>query len=152
MRGLKTWQRFLIYGAIGWVVEVVFTGLGSIVQGNWNLTAHTYLWMFPIYGGAALAMEWLHNALRKRSFLLRGASYLALIYAVEYSTGWLLCQLLGACPWEYPAGSFTVNGFIRLDYAPAWLALGYLFEHVHNWLVPVVEQPLLVLLRKRQAR
>lgn len=152
MRRPQTWQRFLIYAAMGWVVEVIFTGIGSIMRQDWNLTAHTYLWMFPIYGSAALAMEWLHNRLRTRSIALRGVSYLALIYAMEYSSGWLLCQLLGECPWEYPSGILTLHGFIRLDFAPAWLALGLLFERVHDWLAPVVEQPLLVLLRKRQAR
>ena len=50
-------MRFLVYGALGWVVEIVWTGLGSALRRDPRLTAKTYLWMFPIYGGGALFFE-----------------------------------------------------------------------------------------------
>ena len=51
-------QRFLGYGLAGWCSEVVTTGLRSRGrEGNWRLTGHTYLWMLPVYGVAAVAFE-----------------------------------------------------------------------------------------------
>jgi len=130
--GAPLWQRFLVYGALGWVVEIAFTGVGSILARDWNLTGQTYLWMFPIYAGAALCMEQIHDRLRHRHWLWRGFAYVGFVFAVEYASGWALASLLGACPWEYPAHSPHINGFIRLDFAPAWMALGLVFERAHD--------------------
>lgn len=130
------WQRFLVYGALGWVVEIIFTGIGSVLAQDWNLTGQTYLWMFPIYAGAALGMEQIHSRLRHRQWLWRGLAYVVFIFVVEYSSGWMLLKLLGACPWEYPAHSLHVDGLIRLDFAPAWMTLGLAFERAHDWLSP----------------
>lgn len=130
------WQRFLLYGALGWVVEIAFTGVGSILSHDWNLTGQTYLWMFPIYAGAALGMEQIHNRLRRRHWLWRGFAYTGFVFVVEYASGWALVALLGSCPWEYPAHSPNISGLIRLDFAPAWMALGLVFERAHDWLLP----------------
>lgn len=133
--GKQVWLRFLIYGALGWIVEVIFTGVGSFIAGDWELTSYTYLWMFPIYGLAALGMEWLHSNMQRQYWFVRGIVYVVFIFTVEYLSGWLLCQWLGACPWEYPASSPHIGGFIRLDFAPAWLALSFVFERMHFWLL-----------------
>jgi len=42
--------RFLVYGLLGWSLEIFWTGLGSILRGEWRLVGYTYLWMLPIYG------------------------------------------------------------------------------------------------------
>lgn len=136
MKQMGVWQRLLVYGALGWVVEVIFTGVGSLLSLDWNLTGQTYLWMFPIYAGAALGMELIHGQLRDRYWLWRGMAYVGFIFIVEYASGWALSRLLGACPWEYPPHSPHVNGLIRWDFAPAWMALGLVFERVHDWLLP----------------
>ena len=48
-------KRFLIFGCLGWCIEILWTGFHSLLLGDGALTAKTYLWMFPIYGAAAFA-------------------------------------------------------------------------------------------------
>lgn len=123
-------KKFMIFGVLGWCAEILWTGLHSLLAGDGALTAKTYLWMFPIYGLAALA-EPLFLALRKYCPLWqRLGMYTFSIFLVEFLTGWLLQAVTGACPWDYGDRLFSVMGFIRLDYAPLWAALGYFFEEV----------------------
>lgn len=127
-------KRFMIFGVLGWCAEILWTGLHSLLAGDGALTAKTYLWMFPIYGLAALAQP-LFLALRKYCPLWqRLGMYVFSIFFVEFITGWLLQAVTGACPWDYGDGPFSVMGFIRLDYAPLWALLGYFFEEVSVFL------------------
>lgn len=123
--------RFLIYGALGWIVEIVWTGLGSVLRRDPRLRAQTYLWMFPIYGGGALLFESLYTGIAAWPWLARGATWAASIFALEYIAGAVLRWLTGACPWDYSGTRFSVHGLIRLDYLPAWFVLGLLFERAH---------------------
>lgn len=125
-------RKFLIYGFAGWVVEVLFTGAFSAVKKDRAATAKTYLWMHPIYGLTALGMEWLSNRLRPLPWPVRGLAYTAAIYGAEYSSGWMLKKFLGKCPWDYSGCGRDVHGLVRLDYAPAWYALGLLFEPLRD--------------------
>jgi uncharacterized membrane protein len=130
--------RFLIYGLLGLAVEVLFTGFGAgLLRRDRALTGHSYVWMLPIYGAGGLGLEVLHTRLLAAGapWWGRGLAYVALIYALEYASGWLLRRLLGRCPWDYGRGRLSVHGLVRLDYAPAWLALGLAFERVR----PIVE-------------
>lgn len=123
--------RFLIYGFTGWCIEVFWTGLGSFLSGDIKLQGWTYIWMFPIYG-LAIFLEPVHDRLRHLPAVLRGGVYTVLIFLIEYSTGWLLKILTGVCPWDYSGTPFSVHGFIRFDFAPAWFAAGLLFEKLHD--------------------
>lgn len=128
--------RFIIYGLTGWCTEVFWTGLGSLLSGDLRLQGWTYIWMFPIYG-LAIFLEPIHNRIRNWPVVLRGGVYTLLIFTIEYSTGWLLKNITGLCPWDYSGVPSSVNGFIRLDYAPAWFAAGILFEKLHDMLVGI---------------
>lgn len=123
--------RFLIYGALGWVIEIVWTGLGSIIRRDPRLTARTYLWMFPIYGGGALLFERMYALIAGEPWLVRGLVWVSAIYVIEYVSGAVIRRLIGRCPWDYSGARLAVNGLIRLDYAPAWFVLGLLFEQAH---------------------
>ncbi len=122
--------RFLLYGCVGLLIEVVFTGLCAVfLDRDKGATGKTYLWMHPIYGGTALLLEQVHGELGGAPLPLRGLVYLAIIYAAEYSTGALLRALLGRCPWDYGPRRTAIHGLIRLDYAPAWFAVGIFAEY-----------------------
>lgn len=127
--------RFLIYGMLGWSVEIVWTGLGSLLRRDPRLTARTYLWMFPIYGGGALLFEMIYAMIADRPWLLRGLIWAAAIFAVEYVTGSFIRRAVGRSPWDYSGVALAVNGLIRLDYAPAWFVLGLLFEQAYLFLL-----------------
>ncbi|MCK4258934.1 MAG: hypothetical protein KAX49_08150 [Halanaerobiales bacterium] len=123
--------RFIIYGLTGWCTEIFWTGLGSFLKGDLKLQAKTYIWMFAIYG-LAIFLEPVHEAIRNWPIILRGGVYTVLIFLTEYITGWLLQRTIGVCPWDYSHIPFSLNGFIRLDYAPAWFIAGLLFERLHD--------------------
>ncbi len=135
-------QRFLAYGAAGWLSEILMTGVRSDGRhGDWRLTSHTYLWMLPIYGSAAFLFEPAHDRLRDRPVWQRGAAWVPGIYAVEAGSGTALRALTGEVPWDYarPRGRKPVprhwKGLVRRSYAPLWLAVGLAYERLHDRLV-----------------
>jgi uncharacterized membrane protein len=140
--------RFLIYGALGWCFEIVWTAVTERVRGtqrDWRLAGHTYLWMFPIYGLLAPIGEPVHNALRSQNWIVRGLVYLLAIWAVEFVTGWLLRKLTGKCPWDYSHLRGNLKGIITLEYAPVWFLFGLAFERVHDALIvltPAIQKAL----------
>jgi uncharacterized membrane protein len=87
-------NRFIIYGLLGWCIEVLWTGLGAALKGDIRLRGFTYLWMFPIYGLATL-LEPIHDRIRHWKWVVRGGLWIIVIYAIEYSCGWLLRLLTG---------------------------------------------------------
>ncbi|MFZ5943089.1 MAG: putative ABC transporter permease [Bacillota bacterium] len=128
-------KKFVFYGLLGWIVEIIWTGLGSLLKGEWTLDSHTYLWMFPIYG-LAVFLEDIYLEIKDNKWWIRGLIYMSLIFAMEFLTGFLLHSLIGACPWDYSGDTpFSVRGYIRLDYAPVWFAAGLLFEQVYERIV-----------------
>jgi len=140
--------RFVIYGLLGWCMEIVWTAVTMTLKGEqqgWRLEGKSYLWMFPIYGLAAPLFEPLHDLLRPRPWLLRGSLYVLGFWTVEYGMGWLLRRLTGVCPWDYSRARWHVHGLIRLDYAPAWFLVGMGLERLHDLLVrltPAIQQAL----------
>ncbi|MFW6026253.1 MAG: putative ABC transporter permease [Candidatus Woesearchaeota archaeon] len=128
--------RFFIYGLIGWCLEIFWTGLGSFLNGDVNLRGWTYLWMFPIYG-MAIFLEPIYNYIKDWPFILRGGVYTLAIFFIEYTAGWFLHNYIGECPWDYSGIRYSVNGFIRLDYAPVWFIAGLIFEKIYNLLIRI---------------
>ena len=127
---------------LGWSMEIIWTGLGSLLLGNWQLFGFTYLWMYPIYC-SAIFMEPLHDRINSLSWYIRGLIWAAVIYSVEYFSGAMLCFFLGGCPWDYSEVTpYHLNGFIRLDFAPAWFIVGLLFEKVHHALDKILDKHL----------
>lgn len=127
-------KKFVVFGVLGWCAEILWTGLCSLLTGDSALTAQTYLWMFPIYGLAAFAEPLFLGFRRYCPLWQRMGVYACAIFAVEFAAGWLLRGVTGLCPWDYGGGAFSLMGFIRLDYAPLWAALGLFFEEVSLFL------------------
>ncbi len=125
-------KKFIIYGLLGWSMEIIWTGLGSLIGGDLRLHAFTNLWMFFIYG-MAVFLEPIHHIIGGWNWFCRGVIWVVLIWGIEYSTGLLLKNILGVYPWYY-ASPFAIENLVRLDYAPAWFAAGMIFERVHKTL------------------
>ncbi len=122
-------KRFIVYGFIGWGIEIIWTGFSSMLQGDLRLGGFTSLWMFFIYGSAVF-LEPIHDIIYKWTWLIRGSLWVLIIWGIEYTSGFILLNVLGIYPWSYN-GHFAVDGLIRLDYAPAWFIAGLIFERVH---------------------
>lgn len=124
MRG----RNFLICGLTGWCMEILFTSAGSLFKHDKRLIGHTSVWMFPIYGMAA-CIEPIYKKIKGKPALLRGTLYSLGIFSFEYLSGSLL-KKYHVCPWDYSESKANVDGVIRLDYAPFWMAAGLLFERI----------------------
>ena len=121
-------SSFFRCGITGWCLEILFTALGALRRREMQLVGHTSLWMFPIYGCAALfqPLFWL---IRKCSVIVRGIIYALCIFAGEYLSGKYLCGR-SLCPWNYSRHKWHIKGLIRLDFLPFWFAAGLLFERI----------------------
>lgn len=142
---MKTWnhlkvlmKNFAKCGVAGWCLEVIFTSVESVLQGDIRLMGRTSLFMFPIYGlGAFLGPvglwvdRWIADGpLRPADRAVRhGLLYMVLIFMVEYAAGAWMTER-GICPWDYTGRHSSINGLIRLDFAPLWFGTGLLFENL----------------------
>lgn len=127
IRTPRFFRNFLKCGLMGWCMEILFTSLDSLRRRDMRLKGTTSIWMFPIYGSAALLAP-LHRLLKGKPFWLRGLLYMLLIFTAEYTTGSLLNRK-ELCPWDYQRCRWNLRRFIRLDFAPFWFAAGLLFEY-----------------------
>lgn len=134
---LNVFQKIFLYGCLGLLVEVFFTGAVSLYRRNWRATSQTYLWMLPIYGVGGVALEAVQTTLQWHWFAMAFV-YVPLIYAFEFVSGWGLKRIIGRCPWDYGSTRYSVMGLIRLDYAPFWLAMAMLFYPVSLGLTQIV--------------
>lgn len=126
MKAPKFLTSFLHCGLTGWCFEIIFTALGSLRNRDFTLMGKTSLWMFPIYGSAAI-LKPLFHLLQQKSLLKRGLTYMSLIFSAEYISGKLLCKK-DLCPWDYSRAKWNIGKVIRLDYAPLWFLAGLFFE------------------------
>ena len=121
-------KNFMICGLTGWCIEIIFTSLGAFRKQDMTLTGRTSIWMFPIYGMAAVIGP-IYKKIKHVPALLRGTIYSTGIFFCEYVSGSLL-KRHNLCPWDYSDAKTNINGVIRLDYAPLWMATGLLFERI----------------------
>ena len=125
---MRRLQNFFICGLTGWCMEILFTSAGCIFKRDRRLMGQTSLWMFPIYGMAAVIAP-VSRHLSSCPLLLRGAIYSAGIFTGEYVSGSFL-KKHQMCPWAYSRAKMNINGVIRLDYAPLWMFAGLAFEKI----------------------
>lgn len=135
---MQVLQRIVAYGCLGILIEVLFTGLGSLLKKNWSATSTTYLWMLPIYGLGGLIIEATHTWLISWPIYILTIIYTVEIYAVEFCSGWVLRHTVGKCPWDYSDSRFNIMGLVRLDYFPFWYGLAYAAHFLHPYLFKAV--------------
>lgn len=123
-------KNFFICGLTGWCMEIIFTAFGAIRKKDMRMIGQTSIWMFPIYGMAALIKP-CYRFLKSMPVLVRGTIYSAGIFTFEYFSGSLL-KKHHLCPWDYSSAPLNINGVIRLDYAPVWMLAGLIFERILN--------------------
>ena len=76
-------KNFLKCGLAGWCMEILFTSMDSLRRRDMTLRGNTSLWMFPIYGSAAILAP-LSRLLAGKSPWRRGLAYMGLIFSAEY--------------------------------------------------------------------
>ena len=121
-------RNFFICGLTGWCMEILFTSAGSLLRKDGRLIGQTSIWMFPIYGMAACIRP-VYKVIKGFPALFRGTLYTVGIFSFEYLSG-ILLKKHALCPWDYSDAKANIDGVIRLDYAPFWMAAGLLFERI----------------------
>ncbi len=121
-------RNFFICGLTGWCLEILFTSIGNSDRHDLRLIGQTSVWMFPIYGMACIIKP-LYRYFKKIP-LSSGALSIPQVFSVfEYLSGSLL-KKHHLCSWDYSNAPTNINGVIRLDYAPVWMAAGLIFEKI----------------------
>ena len=87
---------FLFCGFTGLCLEILWTGLHSLLRGDASMKGTTSLLMFPIYGCASLILP-VYQKLKSLPALLRGSLYTAGFYLAEFTSG-LSCRLFTCAP------------------------------------------------------
>lgn len=130
----------LFFGCLGITCEIFMVAFSNLIKGAqlfhepiWSLTGKSYVWMFPIYALIPILGGPIMNKCKNLPLLIRLLIYAGVIYLIEFSSGFLLEQLTGKCPWEYTSG-WHLMGYIRLDYIPFWMAFAYLAELLYVYL------------------
>jgi hypothetical protein len=144
---VPVWFRVLFYACLGVAAEIVFTaacakaGLrltpdldDAPARRSWRLKGHSFIWMFPIYGVGLLGFEYVHDALRATPWMVRGLTYVAALFLVEYAAGAALTRLTGARVWRW-IGPGAIHGHIHLAMAPVWFAATLALEPLHDLLM-----------------
>lgn len=121
-------RNFIRCGVCGWCLEILWTGLESLRRREYKLMGQSSMWMFPIYGMAAVIRP-LSVLFRPFGTFTRGIIYMSGIFSMEYLTGAAL-KKRGICPWDYSGAKLNYNGLIRLDFAPLWFFTGLFYERV----------------------
>ena len=109
-------------------MEILFTSAQSFHDKDMRLMGQTSIWMFPIYGMASCIQE-IYPLIEKWPVLCRGSLYSVGILTGEYISGSIL-KKLNICPWDYSAAKYNVQGIIRIDFFPVWMAAGLIFERI----------------------
>jgi uncharacterized membrane protein len=125
-RGPTAGERFLVYGLSGWAIDSLYVWLHT------GRRRPSSLLNVPVYGLAQPLFEPVHDLVRHRPLVVRGAVYGLGILGVEYASGRLLRGLLGSAPWDYGDARLAIGGLVRLDYLPVWGAFGLGLERVHD--------------------
>lgn len=131
----------IFFAAFGIATEVFFTAFTDFYnntplcgKSRWALAGNSYIWMVFIYGLIPLFGNVVVRPMHKYNIALRLLFYAAIIYVVEFVSGYMLRLVTGSCPWEYTSG-WHIMGLIRLDYAPAWLFFAFLLETIYLYVL-----------------
>lgn len=136
-------EKALVYGCLGVLIEFFFTGVGSLIRRDWTASSKSYLWMPPIYGFAALALEAVSHAI-PWPFYLKALLYVPIIYGIEALSGWTIKHIIGIIPWDYQKSAWTPMGLINLKYAPFWLIVAMAFDPITDFLTNILHKLSLV--------
>ncbi|HEY9784810.1 MAG TPA: hypothetical protein V6D17_05360 [Candidatus Obscuribacterales bacterium] len=129
--------EMLLFAVLGLGIEVVFTALMDIAKDSKkHLMGYSSIWYMPLYALTPIFFAVLAPYLFALPWFVRGLIYVPLFFALEYAGMFSLRKLLGSSPSQqsYYQSRWNVNGLIRLDFAPAFFALGLLLEFVYRFL------------------
>ena len=128
---MKAFARLVVYTAVGFTAEVAISAVHDVWRKK-PVRFRTSPWMLPVYSLLLPLYEPVHDAMRTRSWPVRGTAYGVGFLAVEYASGVLFRKAMGDAPWDYSEARYNLDGLIRADYFFQWAALGLALEPLHD--------------------
>lgn len=101
---------FMIYGFLGWCVEVVYVGIGT---GRFYNRGFLNMPLLPIYAIGALLINIFTTNLIPHPILLYIVGVIVTT-ALEYVTSYLMEELFHTRWWDYSSYKFNINGRVCL--------------------------------------
>jgi hypothetical protein len=140
-------QKLLLYGHVGILLEFWFTGIVSLLRKHWKATGVSYIWMIWVYGMTGIAMEVMSLGI-DWPFYFKAFLYMPVIYGAEALSGLAIMTITGllqkwfggagggVVPWEYEKSRWTPMGLVNFRYAILWfgVALGF------DWLSAILRR------------
>ena len=120
-------KAFILCGLTGWCMEILWTGLHSILSGELTMTGKTSLLMFPIYGCGAIIRPLSGKLSAVPLFCPRLHLYCRIFFFVGIYQRYSFYAVFHMCPWDYSNTPLNYRGLIRPDYAPLWFGAGLFF-------------------------
>lgn len=135
--------KVVVWGLIGLLIEVFFTGIKSAVKKPHTAEGTTYLWMLPIYGIGSILFEYISHNVRCVE-PVKAVVLVVALYVVEFTSGAALRYILGRCPWDYnsPTGGWhkmSIRGLVRVDYVVWWYILSLSFVYIYPTVNRLIE-------------
>ncbi len=124
---------FLIYGFLGWVIEVIFCSLEEKKPVNRGFLISPIL---PIYGFGMLIILFL-NILFNKNAILFWLSATIILSAFEYLTSYVMEKVFKRVWWDYRSIPFNINGRVCLRHAIYWGFLAFFGTYAVH---PIVER------------
>ncbi len=128
---MRALGRTFVYTATGFAAEVAISAVHDVWRKK-PVRFRTSPWMLAVYALLLPLYEPVHDALRARSWVTRGAAYGVGFLAVEYASGVGFRKSLGEAPWDYSGATYNLHGLIRADYFFQWAAMGLALEPLHD--------------------
>lgn len=124
--------RFLFYGTLGTALEILWTGINALTDGDITLTGHSSVIMFFIYG-MIVFLEPVFEIFKEQYILVRIVTYSVMIFMAEFFSG-IILNYFKICPWAYYS-RFNILNVIRLDYIFLWMIAGCLYEKLYFYFI-----------------
>jgi len=99
MRRVRSLTRLFVYTVVGFACEVAVSAVHDVWRKK-PLRFRTSPWMLPVYSLLLPLYEPVHDAIRSRSWVIRGTVYGLGFLGVEYGSGIAFRKTLGEAPWE----------------------------------------------------
>lgn len=135
--------QLICYGCIGFVIEVVFTSISSLIKGDLSATGKTYGIMFFVYAFAGYVMMSVKTGL-EWPWWSKTIVYTPLIYGIEATSGVIIKKITNflqkhikgtygsGIPWNYGHSWITPGGLVNFKYIFWWGILGCFFDPISD--------------------
>lgn len=136
---------FFFFGIIGQLIEVWFTGIKSLLRGDYSGASKTYLFVFPVYATGGTLIKIIHENVSLftnpvlDAIMLAVFIYVPLFYGVELFYGLISLKFYKRVIWDYGVSKYTPLGILNFKYLFFWLSLALLMHPIITYLGKVID-------------